>query len=165
MIKSFTALALVGLFAFSAPALADHRGCSRTDSGGILGALGGAALGGFLGSQVGSGSGQLAATGAGVFLGGVLGNEIGHRMTCEDQAMYHTTTQHTLETQPSGTAVAWRNPENGNYGTVTPTRTYQQPANGQYCREFQQTISVGGEAQEGYGTACRQPDGSWQIVQ
>jgi len=34
----------------------------------------------------------------------------------------------------------------------------------QNCREFQQTVIVGGQPQQGYGTTCQQPDGSWQIV-
>lgn len=34
-----------------------------------------------------------------------------------------------------------------------------------YCREFTKTIYVGGRAQQGYGTSCLQPDGSWQITQ
>jgi hypothetical protein len=33
-----------------------------------------------------------------------------------------------------------------------------------YCREYTGTIYVGGRAQQGYGTACLQPDGSWQVV-
>ena len=33
------------------------------------------------------------------------------------------------------------------------------------CREFQQTLVVNGQEQPGYGKACRQPDGSWKIVQ
>ena len=33
------------------------------------------------------------------------------------------------------------------------------------CREFQQTIVVNGEQQQGYGKACRQPDGTWKIVE
>jgi surface antigen len=40
-----------------------------------------------------------------------------------------------------------------------------QNNNGQYCREYRQTVKVGGKTQEGYGTACRQPDGTWKIVQ
>lgn len=32
------------------------------------------------------------------------------------------------------------------------------------CREFTRTIMIGGKAQEGVGTACRQPDGSWRTV-
>jgi hypothetical protein len=33
-----------------------------------------------------------------------------------------------------------------------------------YCREYTRTITIGGVRQSGYGTACYQPDGSWQIV-
>ena len=43
---------------------------------------------------------------------------------------------------------------------------YQQPQmteNG-YCREFTRTSYVGGRPQQGYGNACMQPDGSWQMV-
>lgn len=34
----------------------------------------------------------------------------------------------------------------------------------QQCREYTRTIYVGGRPQQGYGTACLQPDGSWQVV-
>lgn len=46
---------------------------------------------------------------------------------------------------------------------VTPIRTTQQ-AGGQYCREYQQTVTVGGRTERAHGIACRQPDGSWKIV-
>ncbi len=36
--------------------------------------------------------------------------------------------------------------------------------NDRYCREYQTTSRVGGRLQPSYGTACYQPDGSWQIV-
>jgi surface antigen len=36
---------------------------------------------------------------------------------------------------------------------------------GQLCREFVQDISVGGRTERGWGIACRQDDGSWQVVQ
>jgi surface antigen len=39
-----------------------------------------------------------------------------------------------------------------------------QAANGTYCREYQQEITVGGKEQQSYGTACRQPDGTWKIL-
>jgi hypothetical protein len=32
------------------------------------------------------------------------------------------------------------------------------------CREFQETIMIGGKPQRAYGTACRQPDGTWKRV-
>lgn len=36
-------------------------------------------------------------------------------------------------------------------------------ANQPYCREYTKQVSVGGRVQEGYGTACMQPDGSWAV--
>ena len=36
--------------------------------------------------------------------------------------------------------------------------------NGNYCREYQATTRIGGRLQQSYGTACMQPDGSWQII-
>jgi surface antigen len=46
---------------------------------------------------------------------------------------------------------------------VTPTHTYQGTG-GQYCREYQQTIIIDGKPNQSYGTACRQPDGSWKVM-
>ena len=53
-------------------------GCVATNQQG--GTLVGAGLGGLLGSQFGSGTGQLAATGLGVLAGGLLGSQIGQHM-------------------------------------------------------------------------------------
>jgi surface antigen len=127
-----------------------------------VGTLAGAAVGGLVGSHIGGGTGRLAATGAGVLLGGLLGSEIGRSLDRADRLAMQQTTQTTLETGRTGQATQWRNPDTGNYGTVTPLRTSE--SNGTVCREYQQTITVGGRTQEGYGTACRQPDGSWRIV-
>ena len=43
---------------------------------------------------------------------------------------------------------------------------YAQPpiAQNTYCREFTRTILIGNRWQQGYGNACLQPDGSWQLV-
>lgn len=35
---------------------------------------------------------------------------------------------------------------------------------GRYCREFQQTVMIGGRSESAYGTACLQPDGAWEVV-
>jgi surface antigen len=128
------------------------------------GALVGAGLGGLAGSQLGHGTGKLAATGVGVVLGALLGGSVGSSLDRADLNYAQQTTQRTLETAPSGQQVAWQNPDSGHAGTVVARPAYQTPT-GQYCREFQQTINVGGQRQDGYGTACRQPDGSWRIVQ
>ncbi len=49
------------------------------------------------------------------------------------------------------------------YGSVQPTPSSQAPAS-QTCREYQTTVTVDGQAQPSYGTACLQPDGTWRIV-
>ena len=32
-----------------------------------------------------------------------------------------------------------------------------------YCREFQQSVTIGGVPQQAYGVSCQQADGSWRI--
>jgi surface antigen len=127
-----------------------------------VGALGGAVGGGLLGSQFGSGSGQLIMTGVGTILGAWVGSEIGRSLDNADEAAAHAASQKAFETAPTGSTTTWRNPDSGNYGTITPTNTYQQ--NGSYCREYTQTIYVQGRAETARGTACRNGDGSWRVV-
>lgn len=128
-----------------------------------FGSLGGAAIGGLLGSNVGKGSGRLAATAAGVVLGGWLGNEMGTSLDRADRSAMRGATSRAYSA-PVGQQITWNNPQTGNAGTITPVRDgYDR--RGTYCREFQQTITVGGQKQQAYGKACRQPDGSWKIVQ
>ncbi len=42
--------------------------------------------------------------------------------------------------------------------------TPQDAKAGDYCREYTRTVYIGGRAQDAYGTACQQSDGSWMIV-
>tara|TARA_R110000824_G_scaffold366730_3_gene555822 strand:+ start:87505 stop:88008 length:504 start_codon:yes stop_codon:yes gene_type:complete len=127
-----------------------------------IGTLGGAIAGGLAGQSVGSGSGRLWATGAGVLLGSLLGSSIGQSLDRADQAYLTRSTQTALESGRAGQPVEWRNPDSGNYGTVVPQQAYQR--DNTYCREYSQNIVVGGKSERAYGTACRQPDRSWQIV-
>ncbi|MBM3491860.1 MAG: glycine zipper 2TM domain-containing protein [Alphaproteobacteria bacterium] len=137
--------------------------CQDTGPKQGLGTLLGAAGGGLAGAQVGRGSGQLAAVAAGTLIGAFLGSEIGKSLDRADQAHMSRTTQQSLETAPSGRTSSWRNPDSGHHGTITPQPAYQT-SGGEYCREFQQTVTVGNKTEQAYGTACRQPDGSWKIV-
>ena len=53
----------------------------------------------------------------------------------------------------------------GPYYAPPPAPQYQAQDQAQaYCREFQTTIVVDGQPQDAHGTACQQPDGSWQVV-
>jgi surface antigen len=130
---------------------------NKQTAGGVLGAVGGAVAG----AQFGQGSGQLAATAAGTLLGAFIGSQIGQSLDRADVGYAGDTTNYALRTNNTST---WQNPQSGNAGTVTPTRTFQTDS-GSLCREFQQTITVGGRTERAYGTACRQRDGSWRIVE
>ncbi len=127
-----------------------------------VGGVSGAVLGGLAGSKIGGGSGQLWATGAGALLGALVGSEIGKSL---DKADLNYANQAATRAHSStiGDTITWNNPESGNSGSVTPVRDGYSSA-GRYCREYQQTIIVGGKEQSGYGTACQSPDGSWEIV-
>lgn len=126
------------------------------------GALVGAGLGGLVGSQFGAGGGKAAATLGGVLLGGLLGSEVGKSMDRADRAYADQATNRALALGTANQTVEWRNPDTGNYGTVVPRQAYRRGDS--YCREYTQTVFVGGRRQEAVGTACQNPDGSWQIV-
>lgn len=130
----------------------------RESAGTLLGAGAGAVLG----SQFGHGTGRVVGAAIGTLAGALLGQDIGRSLDRADRQYLRQATQQSLETQPSHRTSTWVNPDTGNGGTVTPTRTFEDQA-GRYCREYQQTITVAGREQQGYGTACRQPDGTWQI--
>lgn len=139
-------------------------GCSAYDAGNkeMAGTALGAVVGGLAGSQIGGGDGQLWATGAGVLLGALVGSELGRSLDKADMA-YMNQAQTRSYTAPIGETVSWNNPQSGNSGTYTPVRDGRS-SSGSYCREYQQTIYVGGQQQTATGTACQQPDGTWKII-
>ena len=139
--------------------LAACEGAGTKQTGGTLV---GAGLGALAGSQIGGGSGKLAAVAIGALAGGLLGSEVGKSLDRADKAAIEKTSHGALENNRTGQVATWSNPDTGASGAVTPVKTYQT-AQGQYCREYQQSVTVGGKTENAYGTACRQPDGSWKI--
>jgi surface antigen len=118
----------------------------------------GGVLGGAVGSQIGGGSGRTVATVIGALIGANIGANVGRSMDGNDR--YRTA--QVFETSRTGQPSTWVNPDSRNEYTVTPTRTYE--AQGAPCREFTMRAVVGGQPDNVYGTACRQPDGSWRIL-
>jgi surface antigen len=125
----------------------------------VLGSVLGAAAGAGIAALAGGGAGAIVGAGVG---GALLGGFVGNRLDARDKRMAAEAAQKAFEDNRTGQTSVWNNPDSGHSGSVTPTRTYQL-ANGQYCREYTQTVSIGGEKHQAYGTACRQPDGTWQI--
>lgn len=82
-------------------------------------------------------------------------------LTREDQSVALRAEFRALELTPAGAAVSWRNPATGHAGDVLPGPAYQ--VNSQSCRDYTHTV----EAADGasfQATACRGPDGVWQVV-
>lgn len=157
MLKRFTAFALAGLLLAGCQSMQDNP--KQT-----MGTLAGAGLGALAGSQIGGGKGKLVGVGLGALAGAWLGSEIGKSLDNADKAIMQKTSSTALESNPSGVASSWRNPDSGHSGTITPTKTYQT-AQGEDCREFENSVTVDGRTEKAMGRACRQPDGTWRIVQ
>lgn len=136
----------------------DNGELDKQTLGGLTGAVGGA----IVGSNVGKGKGNIAAIAAGTLIGAAIGSDIGRSLDRADMDYMNRTNQSALENNKVGATSSWKNPDTGASGTFTPVKTYEK--SGSYCREFSQTIKVGGKVEKGYGTACRQPDGSWKII-
>ncbi|MEK6733996.1 MAG: RT0821/Lpp0805 family surface protein [Pseudomonadota bacterium] len=127
-----------------------------------MGTIIGGATGALLGSTLGGGDGKILAIAAGAIGGAFIGNQIGKSMDETDKLKLEQNAQKSLEYAPSGKTSTWSNPDTGNHGTFTPKKAYETDHG--YCREFTQHITVAGKTQDAYGTACRQPDGSWKII-
>lgn len=127
---------------------------SQQQAGMVIGGI----LGGVLGAQVGQGSGRTVATVIGTIVGATIGGNVGRSMDDTDRMK----TGMALENVRTGVPSAWQNPDTGNTYSVTPTRTYET-AQGP-CREYTMDVVIAGKPDKVYGTACRQPDGSWRTA-
>src|SRR3984893_8480561 len=115
---------------------------AKENTGTMMGAL----AGGLIGSQFGGGTGEHIAAGiAGAAIGGMIGNRIGASMDDEDKKLAYAAQVQALESGRSGTAVPWRNPDSGRYGSVVPGPAYQ--SNGLQCRPYTHTIYIDGQPQ------------------
>lgn len=152
-------IAIVLLAAFPALGCQSLADTTSENPKAVLGSLGGAAVGAGIAALAHGNPAAIVASAVG---GALIGGYIGHQMDEKDKLIASQTAAKALESNRTGQAATWQNPDNGHSGTITPTKTYQA-SNGQYCREYRQEVIIGGEKQQAYGTACRQPDGSWKI--
>lgn len=79
----------------------------------------------------------------------------------ENQQRAHEAAQVKASVAPIGERIIWH--EGAASGSVTPIRDGTSTS-GRYCREFQHDVKIGGRNERAYGTACRKPDGSWEVI-
>ena len=169
MRKLFTSAVIAATLALTACATNDPYTSTPTQNPwGVgtkqtVGAVAGAVAGGLAGSQIGNGSGQLWATGAGALLGTFIGSEVGKSLDKADIA-YAKKAEQQAYTAPLNQKISWNNPESGNYGSYVPVKEGKDQTTGNSCRQYQQTIVVEGQSQTAFGTACQQADGTWTLV-
>ncbi len=114
------------------------------------------------GSQIGKGRGRILAVAAGTLLGAFAGGEIGRSLDRADRIAL-SNAQEQAHVAPVGDPIRWSNPDSGNHGEIRATRE-GQTAGGQYCREYQTSVVINDQVQQAHGIACRQSDGSWQVI-
>ncbi len=156
----------------------------------ILGTIIGAAGGAAVGSNIGKGKGNIAAIAVGTLIGAGIGSGIGNSINNGNvyAANYHDNSNYKYHSSKVGhnynkwhsgyrsghhhykynnyTRIYQPYPINPAYNTqIIQVNDYQieQPQAEEYCREFNQNITINGKTQPGYGIACLQPDGSWKI--
>ena len=120
----------------------------------IFGLFGGAIAGGEL-------AGGAAAIGAGAAIGAAGGWGLGTLIEQGDVARFFGATQKAA-TGPVGEPVAWRNPDTGTSGKVTPVGLVDMKS-GQICRDLAATLKSGATSRASARRVCRTQDGSWRV--
>ena len=157
LVKRIALLALVAIVATGCETVGETV---KSNPKTTIGAAGGATVGGLIAAAAGANPAAIAASViGGLLVGGLVGNLLDDR----DKRLQAEAAAKALETAPTGQSVAWKNPDTGHSGTVTPTKTTQDPS-GNYCRDYKATVEIEGKQEKATGRACRQPNGTWQIV-
>lgn len=169
--KAAIVVGLAGVLA-AGPAMAQNSD--------LWGALLGGAGGAVVGSQFGKGKGRLASTAVGTLAGALVGQSVGRSLDRGDAAYYRS---YGYDNYYAPAPVTYYEPSrhyHRSYYAAPPPRpvyyerpvVYQAPpppppryayASERYCREYTAPIWVGGREVQGYGQACMQPDGSWDL--
>ena len=141
-------------------------GCGAMSQNETTGTLVGGAAGAVIGNQFGKGGGKTAATAIGAILGATAGREIGTSLDETSRRRAGEAIHRALETADVGAGITWDNPANAGAPANGSTVITRQGADqqGRTCREFQQTVTIGGKKVQSYGTACRDDNGDWKVV-
>jgi surface antigen len=127
------------------------------------GVIAGGLIGGLLGNAAGSNGNRGGTTIAGVIIGGAIGAALTSNLNCEDRSYAYRSYYDGLNSGRPGGQYEWSNPRNNNRGQFR-VGDYYDDQDGFRCADFTQTIYVQGRQQQSRGRACRQPDGSWAVV-
>ena len=117
-----------------------------------------------VGGSVGaiSGSGAPAGGGGSLRVGATAGDEA---RALVDQQMNEKDRMHmlqVLEFNRAGAASSWTNTASNKAYTITPEESYNSGQG--VCRDFSATVNAAGNLEQSQGTACRLPNGGWEVT-
>ena len=141
-------------------------GCGGMGQNETAGSIIGGVAGAVVGNQFGSGDGKTAATALGAVIGAMVGGNVGRSLDETSRQRAVAAAEHALETGDIGESITWENPDNAGgpaHGSATVIRRGAD-SKGRTCREFQQTVMIGGREEQSYGTACRDDNGDWIVT-
>lgn len=99
-------------------------------------------------------------------VGGIVGGSLvaisGAELTRRERLAAINAEYRALESTPAGEPVAWGDEGTGHGGTVTAAQPYR--VGSQDCRPYTHVVRAGGAARSVRGTACRNADGSWTLL-
>jgi surface antigen len=143
--------------------MAYYRECERQRQGNTAGgAIVGALAGGLLGNAISRGPQRGAGTAVGAIFGGLVGATIGRNMDCEQRSYAYDASYRGFEAGRPHARYDWRDPRGDAYGYFQVGDYYQE--RDRRCATYTQEIWVHGRPETASGRACRQPDGTWQML-
>ena len=98
----------------------------------------------------------------GVLLGHSLGSANSLSVAVTERSERDAALQAVLEAHRSGSTLQWSTQQTDAQGDITAVSTYRNN-DGRFCREFEETRSVGATAVREAGVACRDDNGQWRV--
>lgn len=92
--------------------------------------------------------------------GGLAGVRVGKDLSSADLRSALDAEYRALENTPGGQAVSWKGDDAS--GQVVAAQPYR--VGSQDCRQYAQTVLADGESESARGTACRNTNGTWTLL-
>ena len=137
--------------------------CENNKDKKLLGQILGSAVGGYLGSKVGSGVTKDLSIILGGAAGYVLGGKIIELLDKKEEKEFNNVIEDSLNFNPDNAKSEWESSSNDKTsGEVIPLNSYQ--IDKKNCRDFKKVIKKNKKTYEEQSTACRSKDGNWILI-
>ncbi len=110
--------------------------------------------------SVGAGSGV---ANLGITGGGLIGGKLGVALDKADRKAGFEAEYKALEYSSGGELVTWSGKSGAASGKVVAAQPYR--VGSQDCRQYSHEVTMSGAVANGRGTACRNSDGSWTLLE